>query len=133
MIVSNEYELLAGHNYLLPEVELDMHGYPDKIKQYVIQNFNRDIKSTEAASMINMSTSTFCVFFKKRFGITFIEYVNIVRIEYACKLLLNNNLHIKELYKACGFHNISNFNRQFKRIIRITPLKYRQINRRINQ
>ena len=72
-----------------------------------------------------MSTSSFNRFIKKRAGKTFINYVNDVRLIYATKQLINTDMSVSEISYNCGFNNISNFNRIFKKIKKITPSNYR--------
>ena len=73
-----------------------------------------------------MSNTTFCLLFKKMFRMTFKEYLLKVRIGYACQLLIEDVLSIAEIAYESGFQNISNFNRQFKRIKVITPKEFKQ-------
>ena len=60
------------------------------------------------------------------FRMTFKEYLLKVRIGYACQLLIEDVLSIAEIAYESGFQNISNFNRQFKRIKGITPKEFKQ-------
>lgn len=50
-----------------------------------------------------------------------------VRIGYACKLLIENNLPMSQVGYTCGFNNLSNFNRQFKLLTQKTPLQYQKV------
>ena len=55
---------------------------------------------------------------------TFKEYLLNVRVGYACKLLTDDTLNISQIAYSCGFENLSNFNRQFKKIRNITPSQF---------
>lgn len=71
-----------------------------------------------------MSNTAFCQRFKQTHRMTFKEYLQQTRIGYACKLLQEHDLNIAEIAYQSGFENISNFNRQFKKIKGITPTQY---------
>lgn len=101
----------------------------DKIKlvyDYVQTNYSKKITLTEVSELVNMSNVSFNRFIKKRTGKTFVDYVNEVRIGFAARLLLEKDLSISEIAFLCGFNNIANFNRIFKRNKGRTPTQYRQ-------
>ncbi len=68
-----------------------------------------------------MSNSAFCVAFKKNYRMTFKEYLLNLRIGYACKLLTEASMNISQIAYNCGFENMSNFNRYFKKLKGMTP------------
>jgi len=124
---TNEFTLLAspGHvNSYLDPIKYDRFN---KIKEYILANFDKDISLPEVADMANMAISTFCNFFKEKHRITFIEYLNSVRIGHACKLLSGNDQNIVDVAFECGFNNLANFNRQFKKHKNMTPTQYRKM------
>ncbi|MDT0643746.1 AraC family transcriptional regulator [Zunongwangia sp. F363] len=101
----------------------------DKIKtiyEYVQENYQNKISLNEMATLINMSPVSFNRFIKKRTGKTFIEYVNDTRIGYAARWLIEKDLSIAEIAFKCGFNNIANFNRVFKKTKNCTPSQYRE-------
>jgi len=101
----------------------------DKIKlvyDYVQENYSKKITLKEVSELVNMSSVSFNRFIKKRTGKTLVDYVNEVRIGYATRLLLEKDLSISEIAFLCGFNNIANFNRIFKRNKGRTPTQYRQ-------
>lgn len=59
-------------------------------------------------------------------GITLFEYLNQIKIEFACKLLIDQDLSITEVCFDSGFNNISHFNKQFKKITKVPPSEYRK-------
>ena len=59
-------------------------------------------------------------------GVTIFEYLNQIKIELACNLLMDNELSIIEIGFDSGFNNLSHFNKQFKRIIGMPPSQYRK-------
>ncbi len=101
-----------------------------RIKQvfaYMMQNFQQEIHLEQVASLVNMSESAFSRYFKHRTRETFSHILTEIRIEYACKMLQENDISIADICFESGFQNVSNFNRQFKKMKKMTPLNYRQL------
>ena len=125
LCASTEYELLASPGYL-------KHGHWDcsdtfgKVNAYILRNFDHDITLNEVASVANMAVSTFCNYFKKHSRVTFVEYLNKVRIGHACKLLGELEENVVGIAYECGFNNLANFNRQFRKFKNMTPREYRR-------
>lgn len=94
------------------------------IYNYVINNFKNPISVDDVAKQINMTATSFCRFFKKRAAKSFVQYINEIRVGYACKLLLEGNYNISGIAYESGFENISNFNKQFKKIRKVTPSQF---------
>ena len=73
-----------------------------------------------------MTKSAFCKYFKTRTNKTYFNFLNELRTEHACKLILaDNDLTIADVAILSGFRNMSNFNRRFKSIKKTTPLQYK--------
>ncbi len=127
-ILSNisDYNLLASPKFV-QNFQYESPGRFKKITEYILQNFNKDITLPEAASVANMGLTAFCNFFKNQFRMTFVEYLNAVRIGHACKLIAEDKHNIVEVAYECGFNNLANFNRQFKKLKNITPSDYRKL------
>jgi len=122
---TKEYELLASPGY----VQKGCWNGSDrsaKITEYIMRNFDSDISLPEIAARSNMAITTFCNFFKENYRTTFVEYLNTVRVGYACKLIAEKNKNVVEIAYECGFKNLANFNRQFKKIKKMTPTDYRR-------
>lgn len=101
----------------------------DKIKviyEFVQEHYDQKIMLAEAAGLINMSPVSFNRFMKKRTGKTFVDYVNDVRIGFAAIKLIENDASISEVAFNCGFNNIANFNRVFKKLKNTTPSQYKK-------
>jgi len=124
MASSTEYELLASPSHA---VDLKGSGRLAKIIEYVMRNLDDDITLPKVASMANMGITTFCNFFKENYRVTFVEYLNSVRIGHVCKLLSDNEQNIVEIAYSCGFNTMANFNRQFKKFKGMTPSEYRKM------
>ena len=123
---SKEYNLLSSPGYtniLRGDDAEKMH----KVYDYVMTNFKAQIELEEAANLLNMTTTSFCRYFRPRANKTFTKFVNEVRIGHARKLLLEDNFNIAQIGYECGFNTLSNFNRQFKVITKICPQEYRKL------
>ncbi len=122
---SNEFHLLASPGFNEP---FRRRGDEPLAQawEYILINFQKDIKVKDLLEITNMSNTTFCLTFKKTYRMSFKEYLLNVRIGYACRLLLKESLNISEIAYESGFENLSNFNRQFKKIKGVTPKVYRQ-------
>jgi AraC-like DNA-binding protein len=119
------YRILASKAYQLEE-QKELNNRLDKIMHFINTNYQRKITQEEVASKIGMTTAAFCRYFKEKTGKGFIFFINEMRIGYACKLLIENHLSISQICFECGFNNISNFNRMFKRQTGYTPGEYQQ-------
>ncbi len=98
----------------------------EKAMEYVNNNFNRNITLGEVAKIVNMTEMSFSRFFKAKTGITFMDTLLECRIGNAARLLIDTTQTISEIAYNCGFNNISNFNRLFKRRKGCTPREFRE-------
>lgn len=121
-----DYTLLINKGFEKQYHNDDYHRL-NKVYTFIIQNFKGQVTLSEAAKVANMSETAFCRYFKQRTTKTFKEVVNEMRISYACDLILKGKLRImtvQQLAYEAGFHNLSNFNRQFKKVAGKTPGQY---------
>jgi AraC-like DNA-binding protein len=96
-----------------------------KVYDYIQDNFNKKITLNEISELVNMTPVSFNRFIKSRTGKTFIAYVNDTRISFATRWLLETELSVGEISYKCGFNNLANFNRLFKKAKKCTPKEYR--------
>ena len=104
----------------------------EKVYEYIIKNFKENISLTDVAKVANMNPSAFSRFFKRVNRKTYSEYLNEVRVGYACKLLMEEKYNISEICFDSGFNNISNFNRQFKKTTSYSPSDYMRLHLKRN-
>ncbi len=98
-----------------------------RASEYLDANFtDPQISQSQIASQIYMSTSRFSQFFRQVSGKSYIEYLNELRIGYACRLLIETDRPITDIAFAAGFNNIANFNRHFLKLKTATPRQYRR-------
>ncbi|SEA18244.1 AraC family transcriptional regulator [Pedobacter hartonius] len=97
------------------------------IYNYIIQNYNKPITLEEVAGQAYMTPHAFCRYFKKHTRYTLVSFLNKVRINEACKLLMSGSHNgIAAVAYSCGFNSITNFNRVFKSITGKCPRSYKE-------
>ena len=97
------------------------------VLEFIDQHYAEDLTVDRLAQLIPLSTSYFMTCFKRITGTSIVTYINQVRISNACKMLVNSNEQVLRIALACGFDNLSNFNRQFKKHTGHSPTNYRII------
>ena len=97
-----------------------------KVLAYLQENYKKQIRLEEVATLVNMSEVSFSRFIKKRTSRTFVEYLNGVRLGIASRMLIDTSQSIGEICYECGFNNLSNFNRIFKKKKGCTPKEFRE-------
>lgn len=98
----------------------------EKVMEYINLNFSKNISLSEAARIASMTDISFSRFFKLRTGRTFIDTVNEIRLGQASRMLIDTTHNITEVGYKCGFNNISNFNRIFRKKKGCTPKEFRE-------
>ena len=94
--------------------------------KFAIEHYHEQISLEQISEKANMSKNAFCRYFKKHTNKTFFQFLIEIRIENACRLIVNKpELAISLISEQCGFMNIANFNRKFKELKGCTPSKYR--------
>lgn len=124
-----EYKLLASKGFCAAYNSVNNEKI-SQIFNYMVQNHNKDLRFQEIADFANMNPSAFCRYFKKTTSKTFTQVLNEIRIGFACKMLINTNESISEVGYSSGYMNIPYFNRQFKEIKKVTPVQYRELQKK---
>jgi len=122
-----EHEVLSslGFSHTLDKNDLSRLN---RIFDYLLKNFHKEITLDEVSEIANMSKVSFCRYFKERTSKTLITFLNEIRIGHACKLLIENeNMNISQICFESGFNNSTNFNIQFKKLKKMNPLTYREM------
>jgi len=98
----------------------------EKVFEYMNSHYNMQITLAEVAKIANMPEASFSRFIKKRTGKTFIDSLNEIRLGHASRMLIDTTNTVAEIAYKCGFNNISNFNRIFKRKKFCIPKDFRE-------
>ena len=126
---SQSYTFLASDDYIRTRFE-STNKRVRKIHEFLMLNYREEINLEEIAGIIHMAPASTCRFFKSSTGLTIFEYLNKIKIDYACKLLLNTDLNIVHISYDCGFNNLSHFNKQFRKFLGKTPSQFRKLRER---
>ena len=97
----------------------------EKVFEFLNTNYTRSVTLAEVAKIANMPEASFSRFIKKRTGKTFIDSLNEIRLGHASRMLIDSTTTVAEIAYKCGFNNISNFNRIFKRKKLCIPKDFR--------
>lgn len=121
--VCSSLEFLSSVSFV-NSIQDDSNFRMNKIYKYVMTNFKYKLSIAQVAEEVCMTHTSFCRFFKRCTNKSFVQYVNEIRVGYACKLLFEQQLTVSQIAFECGFENLSNFNKQFKRIKNLSPREY---------
>ena len=131
------FELLFQlyHNFSVKVFQSDLSNKKkdldrlDTILDYIAQNYKRPIPLEEIAAVSYLQPGYFCRFFKKRMGVTFLEYQNEYRLSFIYRDLVSTDDAIHAILERHGFTNYKLFRRMFQTHFGSTPTKIRQKNR----
>ena len=120
--------VLSGSRLFLP-TEKNHDKRVEEIKTvltYIKENYKEKIYIQDLARQVNMNAQYFCRFFKKSIGRSPMEYINEYRLKQSLRLLKGTALPVTEVCLECGYNNLGNFLRSFKKYTGTTPLQYRK-------
>ncbi len=120
---------LSAHRLLLP-TEKSADKRVESIKtvlSYIKDNYKEKIHISDLAGQVNLNQQYFCRFFKKAIGRSPMSYLNDYRIRQARRLLEETDLPVTEVCLECGYNNLGNFLKEFRKAAGTTPLKYRKL------
>ncbi|MFN5312670.1 MAG: AraC family transcriptional regulator [Flavobacteriales bacterium] len=112
----------AYHNVISKKFETRIN----KVCTYIQNHYSERISLQQVSELVFMTESNFCKFFKKATSTTFSDYVNDLRINEACHLLIYSEDNISKIAQDCGFESLSYFNRVFLKKKRIKPSLFRK-------
>lgn len=116
-------------NRLFTSVESNLDKRVESVKTaltYIKENYQEKLYIADLAGCVNLNEQYFCRLFKKAVGHSPVEYLNEYRIKQAMRLLEETGLPVTEVCLDCGFNNMGNFLREFRRYTGTTPLQYRK-------
>lgn len=130
-----EFLFLLTKHYLVtvsPAVRTKTESTRARLKQiihYVRDHYTEPVSLAEAAAIVSLNPEYFCRFFKKYMGLTFLEYVNSVRLSHIYYDLITTDTNITELLLQHGFTNYKLFIRSFRQTYGDTPSQIRKKSR----
>jgi AraC-like DNA-binding protein len=122
---TDEYELITSKSTFYQSNESETARI-NKICTYTLTNYKKDITLEEVASLSNLSITSFCRYFKLMTKKTYYDFLIEIRVSHACRFLIENKLPTEMICFNCGFNNVSNFYRHFKKVTGMTPLDYKR-------
>ncbi|MDD5262877.1 MAG: AraC family transcriptional regulator [Methylacidiphilales bacterium] len=122
---SKEFRVLASPTYS-PSLALYQGERINRVCELISKKFREGITQNEAARIAHMSPPSFSRFFRRATNKTFRAFLNEVRIGHASHLLLETERTVAEVCYDSGFGNLSNFNRQFLKLRKVSPRAYRR-------
>ncbi len=97
-----------------------------KVQNYINDHYKEEIRLNTLADMVGMTPVSFSRFFKLRTGRSLSDYIIDIRLGFATRLLVDSTMSIAEICYECGFNNLSNFNRIFKKKKNCSPKEFRE-------
>lgn len=98
----------------------------NEIFTYTLSHYKEEISLEKISSISHLSITSFCRYFKLMTKKTYKDFLYEIRVSHACRLLIEDKKTTDSICFECGFNNISNFYRHFKKIMRSTPLEYKR-------
>jgi len=123
--ISRNMHTLSGSTFNNVELSYNSRRI-ERAVEYMNSSFQKHITLTEVAKLANMTDVSFSRFFRTRTGITFMDSLLEMRLGHASRLLIDTTQSVAEIAYNCGFNNISNFNRLFKKKKGCTPREFRE-------
>lgn len=123
--VGGNYRTLASSSFAHIDDSSDSRRV-SKIYEYISRHYQNPIRLEELAGLVGMTPVAFSRFFKLRSGKTVTNYILDIRLGYATRLLLDTTHSISEICYECGFNNLSNFNRIFRKKKDCSPKEFRE-------
>ena len=120
--------LLASAKKILPKKLSKRHAVV-AIRDYVNEHYMEDISLRQICHEKHLNMSYISRKFKECIGINFETYLQNIRVQNACTLLIETEDSIDSIIEQVGYQDNSSFRKQFKRLLNTTPLKYRQLHR----
>ena len=124
--ISRNMQMLSGASFNSSEQFSFNSRRIQKALAYMNANFEKPITLGDVAKIVNMTQTAFSRFYKSKTGANFIDSLNDIRLGHASRLLIDTTQSVAEIAYNCGFNNIANFNRTFKRKKACTPKEFRE-------
>lgn len=127
LIRARHVRTLASSEYV-PDPSGYMSAGMNKVLAYIGEHLTEPFHEAQLASIAGQSPSAFSRSFRRHTGMAFVQYVNRLRINVACQMLMSEEtLTITDVCYAAGFNNVSNFNRQFLMQKGMSPSRFRAL------
>lgn len=123
--VCEDQHTLSSSSFARAEQSYDSRRIK-KVDDYLNSHFHEEVRLSQLAELVNMSEVSFSRFFKLRTGKNLTDYLIDIRLGHATRLLADSTQTVAEIGYNCGFNNLSNFNRIFRKKKGCTPKEFRE-------
>ena len=120
----NDYRLLSTVQLQSFEDDASL-ARTSGVVAYLTEHYSEDFSMADVAARLGMTESSFSRYFRRATGNSFTDFVNRLRINRACQLLMETDRYITNVCYDVGFNNVANFNRRFLQIKGMTPKEFR--------
>lgn len=117
--------LLILHSLLYGNEAENTNYHVEKLKRHIVDHFAEPVRVGELAGLVGLSPVYCGALFRKTQGVTIAEYAKRIRVHKATALLDEGVHGITEIAYMCGFNDVYYFSRTFKRIMGVSPTKYK--------
>lgn len=124
--LSEDVRELASHSFVAPERNKSEDSRIDKIVEYLNKNYDQTVHLADIAQLVNMSEPSLCRYIKQRTSKSFVDFLTDIRLGVAVRALIDSSQSVADIYYSCGFNNLSNFNRTFKKRKGMPPSEFRE-------
>ncbi|MBC2593806.1 helix-turn-helix transcriptional regulator [Ruficoccus amylovorans] len=123
-VADEDLEGLSSEGFM-PILDAEASQRMARIYRYVFQELDSRVTLAGAASAAGMAESAFCRYFKRMTGKRFTDFINELRVSRSCRELIESTQSVAEIAFACGYGSLSNYNRCFRLIMKMSPREYR--------
>lgn len=123
---SGDYRRLSSSSFVANRPAVDSRRVL-KVQEYIDAHYRDEVRLADLANLVGMTPTAFSRFFKLRTGRSISEYLIDIRLGHATRALVDSTMSVAEICYSCGFNNISNFNRIFKKKKGNSPKVFRDI------
>lgn len=124
--LSGDYRELSSHSFTHQSQASNEDIRMLKVTDYLNQNYDKQVRLSEVAELINMSEPSLCRNIKLHTSKSFVDLLTDIRLGFAIRALIDSPQSVAEIGFACGFNNLSNFNRIFKKKKGMSPTEFRE-------
>jgi AraC-like DNA-binding protein len=124
-LFKDESRPLSSSSFAKMDIHSDSRRV-QKVKDYINEHYQEEIRLNQLADLAGMTSVSFSRFFKLRTGKNLSEYIIDIRLGFAARLLVDSTMSVAEICYECGFNNLSNFNRIFKKNKECSPKEFRE-------
>jgi AraC-like DNA-binding protein len=124
-LYSDEARTLSSSSFAKISVQSDSRRVK-KVQEFINEHYQEEIRLADLADLVQMTPVAFSRFFKLRTGKKLMDYIIDIRLGHVTRLLVDSTMSLSEIGYACGFNNISNFNRIFKKRKNMSPTEFRE-------